>query len=304
MSAGALPLTLCACLLLGAPAHGLAARPRVRAMLPVRSVAVLRARTLASAELGEPDADLAQRKQLQPPPTELPALDLARIGVLLTVPIAWGTYAPAVKIAYAAASEPSIPGILLSGGQYLVAVLTLSAASAIVGTQPAAPPKSEHDRPAFVPSGRGTWLAGLELGSYLFVANLLQISGLQQVPTDRAAFLVQTTTLLVPLIDAAQRGGLGRLPARTWAACLLAFAGVVTMSGASFSGALAQLGGGAGALPPTGDLLILGSAFFYSWHVIRLSALAPGLDPLQVTLLTTTTILVDSTYNCRDTAHS
>ncbi|KAJ1628873.1 hypothetical protein T492DRAFT_908087 [Pavlovales sp. CCMP2436] len=267
-----LPQIVTCCLLIGAHVA-----PRA-AMLPVRSVAVHRGRALASAnERPSVDDEPSRRAET------MFSADFARVGVLLTVPIAWGTYAPAVKIAYAAASEPAVPGLLLSAGQYLVAVLTLSAASALVGRpQPVVPVKSEHERDARVPLDRGTWLAGLELGSYLFVANLLQISGLVRLPTDRAAFLVQTTTLLVPLIDAAQRGGLNRLPARTWAACLLAFSGVVTMSGVSISGILAQLSGGAGVLPPTGDVLILGSALFYSMHVIRLSALAPGLDALQL----------------------
>jgi drug/metabolite transporter (DMT)-like permease len=266
-------------------ARGYASATRGRGTHLSRPASILRARALA---LGEDARDAAEPPQSdEPAQVAATSVDLVRMGVLLSVPLAWGTYAPAVKIAYAAATEPAVPGLLLSAGQYLVAFLTLSLASAVSGgragagrqdAEPKAPPASE----------RATWLAAFELGLYLFVANFLQISGLALVPTDRAGFLVQTTTLMVPLIDATLKGGLGRLPMRTWAACLLAFSGVVYMSG----GAAALSAIGAGGLqdgwllrlpyPGKGDCLILGSAVIYSVHVIRLSALAPRLEPLRL----------------------
>lgn len=248
--------------------------------LSVRSTSLLR-RTRVFAAADDGDAKLPAAVALPP---GRPA-DIARIGVLLTVPIAWGTYAPAVKIAYAVASNPAIPGILLSAGQYVVATLTLSLVASLARPKAGAPLRSDaegDDRPK---GKRSKWLAAFELASYLFFANWLQIQGLTRVPADRAAFLVQTSTLVVPLLDAARRGGLGRLPARTWAASFLAFAGVVTMTGGAASLASffsASSPPAALALPANGDAFILGAALIYSWHVIRLSALAPDVEPLQL----------------------
>jgi hypothetical protein len=54
---------------------------------------------------------------------------LGAILILLTVPAAWGTYAPAVKYIYDVApdgsTQPSMPGLVFSAGYYCVAALTL-----------------------------------------------------------------------------------------------------------------------------------------------------------------------------------
>jgi hypothetical protein len=52
---------------------------------------------------------------------------LAAILILLTVPAAWGTYAPAVKFIYdvADSNQPSMPGLVFSAGYYCVAAVTL-----------------------------------------------------------------------------------------------------------------------------------------------------------------------------------
>ena len=95
------------------------------------------------------------------------------------------------------------------------------------------------------------WLAGAELGGYLFLGNCAQVLGLQWTTADRAAFLVQLTTIIVPVLEAGvQRTS---LPARTWAACGLATVGVAVLSSDGLTGA-ADL---------RGDALIVLSAFFY-----------------------------------------
>ena len=81
---------------------------------PVRSVALPRGRLLACSTNGA-DAARGPKAELAPPRVAAePAVDVARLGVLLTVPVAWGTYAPAVKIAYGVASDPPIPGSIPS----------------------------------------------------------------------------------------------------------------------------------------------------------------------------------------------
>jgi drug/metabolite transporter (DMT)-like permease len=43
--------------------------------------------------------------------------------------------------------------------------------------------------------------AGCELGGWLFLGSSLQIYGLHLISASRAAFLVQTTTIMVPVIE-------------------------------------------------------------------------------------------------------
>jgi drug/metabolite transporter (DMT)-like permease len=107
----------------------------------------------------------------------------------------------------------------------------------------------------------------------------VQVKGLETIPADRGAFLVQTTTLLVPLLQALTQGGLATVPARTWGACLLAFCGVLLMGSTASDGSL-SLSFAIG----NGDLLVLGAALLYSVHVLRLSALAPGVEALRLAL--------------------
>ena len=134
------------------------------------------------------------------------------ILILLTVPLAWGTYAPVVKYMYNN-MEPSMPGFIFSAGYYIVAALTLGILSSLSA--------ADDDRDSIVVvddvGGRvdttnveeeADFLAkndvsteindnddiistitargGLELGSYLFIGNGLQVVGLQTVPADRA----------------------------------------------------------------------------------------------------------------------
>ena len=223
------------------------------------------------------------RASVRPLPTRCVATpepaprELGKLAVLLTVPAAWGTFAPAVKLAYAASPSP-LPGLVFSTGQYFFATLTLLAAAAAVGKEEGGSLDAMAD--SSEPATRATWLAGLELGGYLFVANQLQVKGLGTIPADRGAFLVQTTTLVVPLLQALSEGGLASVPRRTWAACVLAFVGVLLMSAElDVAGGLSM-----GLSFGLGDLLVLASALLYSVHVLRLSALASGIPALRLSL--------------------
>jgi drug/metabolite transporter (DMT)-like permease len=126
---------------------------------------------------------------------------------------------------------------------------------------------------------------GAELGTYLFLGNLLQIIALKTVPADRAGFLVQTTTVMVPLVDAALTGR--PVPAKTWLACLLAFAGVVVMNLNGDSGpfldalSLSDVQEAFTSFS-VGDALILLAAVSYSMHVVRLGGYAKELAPLNL----------------------
>mmetsp|Transcript_34367 Transcript_34367/g.77409 ORF Transcript_34367/g.77409 Transcript_34367/m.77409 type:complete len:441 (-) Transcript_34367:19-1341(-) len=207
------------------------------------------------------------------------------ILVLLTVPLAWGTYTPAVKYMYE--MEPAIPGFVFSAGYYLVAAVTLRLLSSLQANESN---ELKVDRAEESEEGldiRGGW----ELGSYLFVGNALQVVGLQTVPADRAAFLVQLTTVLVPLVAALSVGALSAVPAQTWLACVVAFVGVSVM-GIDDGGVGAGISGGN---PITllhvspGDLLIVLAAFSYTLHVVRLGVYAPRTKPLALASAKATT---------------
>lgn len=110
------------------------------------------------------------------------------ISVLLSVPLAWGTFEPAVRYVYTI--EPAVPGFVFSVGYYLVAALTLSALAGLSMLRNEQDSDDNNEKLPSLPI-RG----GIELGIYLFLGNGLQVLGLKTVPSDRAAFLLQLTTV-------------------------------------------------------------------------------------------------------------
>ena len=134
---------------------------------------------------------------------------------------------------------------------------------------------------------------GIELGLYLFIANCLQVIGLQTVESDRAGFLVQLTTVMVPVCEGAFAGSLFLIPARTWGACIMALLGLCIMGldgkvvdvlndpGEAFFGVALSLS--------QGDLLILGAAVLYSLHVVRLGTYARQTNPMKLAASKATT---------------
>jgi drug/metabolite transporter (DMT)-like permease len=135
-------------------------------------------------------------------------------------------------------------------------------------------------------------VGGIELGSYLFIGNCLQVVGLESIPADRAAFLVQLTTVMVPILQATFARDFSFIPSTTWVACILAFAGVIIMGFDDGPGGLDvgeelfhRMGGDVvthGFLFSGGDTLIILAALCYSMHVIRLGKYAKLTNPLEL----------------------
>ena len=204
------------------------------------------------------------------------------ILVLLSVPLAWGTYTPVVKYMYEK-MDPSMPGFVFSAGYYVVAAVSLSILSQLQVQ------KDDLDKEE--ESNKITNIGGWELGTYLFIGNGFQVVGLQTVPADRAAFLVQLTTVIVPLLSALDAGNIFAVPTLTWAACIIAFSGVVIM-GADGS---ETYGDQTGMLPlnalhmSQGDILILLAAIAYSAHVVRLGVYAPRTTAINLAASKATT---------------
>jgi len=197
--------------------------------------------------------------------------------VLALVPLAWGTYGPAIKSLYSLDAPP--PELLYNVINYVVSATGLVAVS--LARRPLAgsslPPRSTTAKELAdtdeQPEEPTALLAGAELGAYLFLGSTLQIFGLRYTSAGRAAFIVQLTTVMVPILD----GWLaGRLPeARSLGACVLAFAGVLllTSGDSTAMGALATD-------TLQGDGLVALAAVAYSLHVVRLSYHAPRLQPV------------------------
>lgn len=205
------------------------------------------------------------------------------ILVLLTVPLAWGTYTPVVKYMYDR-MDPSVPGFVFSAGYYVVAAVVLGALN-----WRNTPDEVSNDNLDI--AADASTLGGLELGSYLFLGNGFQVVGLQTVPADRAAFLVQLTTVMVPLVSAWVSGrGLASVPLMTWLACIIAFIGVIVMgmddNGQSTEVLAAQhldLDSIISSIQITqGDGLIILAALAYTMHVVRLGVYAPRTRPLTL----------------------
>ena len=201
----------------------------------------------------------------------------ARVAALIAVPLAWGTYGPAVKLAYELPHVPAAPVLQASFQLVSFSGLILAGAVSSWRQQAAAAEDSDGD------SGGGAFAidlptarAGLELGMWLFLGQAFQLQGLQRTDAAKAGFFVQLTTLFVPLAEALF---LGRtLAPRVWAACASATAGIAIIS----AEALMQDGSGAGGSTLVGDGLVAISALLYTTHVIRLGEYASSISPLPL----------------------
>ncbi|CAB9496934.1 EamA-like transporter family [Seminavis robusta] len=202
------------------------------------------------------------------------------ILVLLTVPLAWGTFEPVVRYVYAI--EPPIPGLVFSPCYYFVAASALSLLSIVSAPTDTASDDtvvSPDDNDDNIPSSTTSpILGGMELGFYLFAGNLLQVLALKTLNSDRVAFLIQLTTIFVPLVQGIAARNLLAIPIRTWIACLIALLGVAVIG----------LEGEPQPLDPSlvlasdqgqfhlsqGDFLVVLCALFYTFHCIRLEIYA------------------------------
>jgi drug/metabolite transporter (DMT)-like permease len=231
------------------------------------------------------------------------------ILVLLTVPISWGTYTPVVKYMYDKIT-PAVPGFVFSTGYYIVAAITLR--TILLNNSNKLLDNNNNNYSIEQKIGEVddnnndlmiTQRGGLELGCYLFIGNGLQVIGLQSIPADRAAFLVQLTTVMVPLFSAISAGTVYAIPLRTYVACCIAFIGVVIM-GADGSSSISGGGGDDGSnissetistaiasmqVISQGDLLCILAALAYTMHVVRLGKYAPQTNPLELAAAKATT---------------
>jgi drug/metabolite transporter (DMT)-like permease len=223
------------------------------------------------------------------------------ILVLLTVPISWGTYTPVVKYMYDKIT-PAMPGFVFSTGYYIVAGVTLRTILLVVGLLSSNNSNkllNNNNNNYSIEQKIGgnnnddlmiTQRGGFELGCYLFIGNGLQVIGLQSIPADRASFLVQLTTVMVPLLSAISAGTVYAIPLRTYLACCIAFIGVVIMGAdGSSSSDISATAITSMQVISQGDILCILAALAYTMHVVRLGKYAPQTNPLELAAAKATT---------------
>jgi drug/metabolite transporter (DMT)-like permease len=212
--------------------------------------------------------------------------------ILLTVPFAWGTFEPAVRYVYSI--DPPINTFIFSLAYYTVASLSLVVAASLAGSRSSSQDtiddvdRDDNDDGLGDEKSASAWpiQGGLELGTYLVVGNTLQVLGLKTVPADRAAFLLQLTTLFVPVLDAVFQRSFQAVTARTWIACVVALAGVGAMGlDGGGGGGSSDSVSASGELSPqrfldvfshlsSGDAFIVAAALAYTFHCLRLEGYA------------------------------
>ena len=202
------------------------------------------------------------------------------ILVLFTVPMAWGTFEPAVRYVYEI--QPDVPPFVFSLLYYLTAAIALS----LVGLVPLAPFRTHTSKDKETATYETTEVSqqhqadklpiqgGIELGTYLFLGNGLQVVGLKTVPSDRAAFLLQLTTIFVPLVQSILAGNLRAVPTKTWIACLIALSGVAFIGLDGSDSSSLSLLSIENIEFSIGDLYVVLGALFYTFHCIRLEGYA------------------------------
>ena len=153
---------------------------------PITTLNSNRIESSSSSQLSSSSNKDSPTHDSQPPS---PQSNLLPKLVLLSVPITWGTYTPVVKLLY---NQPyPVPGIIFSTCYYAVAAVTLNAAKNIFISPTSSSPTSSSPTSSTTEGKEPSPLAGAELAGYLFVANILQVIGLQTTSAIVAAFIVQ-----------------------------------------------------------------------------------------------------------------
>jgi drug/metabolite transporter (DMT)-like permease len=111
-------------------------------------------------------------------------------------------------------------------------------------------------------------LGSLAAGTILFVGASLQQMGMQYTTAGKAGFLTGLYVVLVPLVGIAL-GHTTKLP--TWLGAILAAIGMYILSAPDHLGQINP-----------GDVLVIISAFFWTFHVLLIDKLSKRIDPIRL----------------------
>ena len=174
------------------------------------------------------------------------------IAVLVGVTVIWGTTFVVVKETLAVLPVP------------LLLALRFSVAAALF---------------AWVPFRRAALRPALVLGLLAFAGFATQTIGLSITTASKAAFITGLSVVLTPLVAAAWLRS--RIPARAWAAALIAVGGLGLMT---LPGGSAAPAGGVtpGSGLNVGDLWVLGTALAYALYIVYLGRVAHAAPALSL----------------------
>lgn len=167
------------------------------------------------------------------------------------VPFLWGSYGVSAKMILE--GDHPMPLSILNLISFLFAYLSM------VGARWLGEKEKHHDADAVAKTKR----YGLELGLYLYVGSVLDLSALSYTSPSRSAFLVQLTTVFIPVAS----WFLGtKLSPQVWAACALAVGGAAVLSH-DIDPALKALSPGIIGELNLGDLLAISAAALYRYVI-------------------------------------
>lgn len=109
--------------------------------------------------------------------------------LLATVPLVWGTYGPSVAMLYEL--DPPVPSLVFSAAYLTMAGVSSLAFLVVPQFQLIDADNSYDSSVESTLVSRDAVLAGLELGTWLFVGGTLQLFGLKTTAAYRSGFLMQ-----------------------------------------------------------------------------------------------------------------
>jgi len=203
--------------------------------------------------------------------------------------MAWGTFEPAVRYVYDV--QPDVPPFAFQLVYYAIATSALAVLASpplFARTLPQKTVDTQDTTTTTTTSSQWSLVSiqgGVELGTYLFLGNAMQVVGLKTIPSDRAAFLLQLTTIFVPLVQSLAARNISALRIKTWVACFMALAGVgcIGLDGSSSTPSNNDVSI-QGVVFSAGDVYIVLAALFYTFHCIRLEAYAKTTPAIQLAL--------------------
>lgn len=190
-----------------------------------------------------------------------------RVGLITIgfITLLFASNSPILRSAWESTSSAP-PVLLINAAVSVVGLVGVIASSSFLNqivTDPSVPEntskdvkKSDNDVAARI-IGQSV-VAGTELGLWKFLGTTTNIYGLSQTSSDHGAFLIQLTTLIVPVVQ----GIMGvPIPKQIWAAIGLALGGVVIFTQDPNQSDCASL---------DGDILCALAAVFYATYDLRL----------------------------------
>lgn len=213
--------------------------------------------TLGGVPLSPPPQDL-----IVPPPQSQTTSQEAEYnrGLLVTgiVTLIFASHSPVAHGGLAAANVAP-PVLLLNAAAAVVAFLGVSGVQAF---------RNKEEGPVI--NDDITVRAGFELGLCKTLGATANFYGLALTSSNHGAFLIQLTTLIVPVMQGLMGVPLSK---KTWSAVALAMMGVLIFT---------QGGGAAGEVSLVGDGLCVLAACFYALYDLRLNKWGDKVQPLTV----------------------